>query len=130
MWASSTGCPVVSLGIFFASFVLVFSCWDNLGWSGICLFPDHSRLCWLIQNWKSSIAFEMSGETNRENWEHFYFSDASQVPVVQKLNSIFHQIACSGYWENQYYCTIQWIELYRVDSAMHLFNNWGQISEI
>ena len=27
----------------------------------------------------------MGGETNGENWEHFYFSDASQAPVVQKL---------------------------------------------
>ena len=38
------------------------------------------------------MVLEMGGETNRENWEHFYFSDASQAPFVQKLNSIFHQI--------------------------------------
>ena len=67
----------------------------------------------------------MGGETNRENWEHFYFSDASQAPVVQKVNSIFHQKASGGYWENQYYCTIQWIEVYRVGSAISTFLTTG-----
>ena len=25
-------------------------------------------------------------------------------------------------------CTIHWIEIFPLDSAIHLFNNWGQIS--
>ena len=51
----------------------------------------------LLTNTKlETILFGMGRETNRENWENFYFSDASRAPVVQKLNSIFHQIASSG----------------------------------
>ena len=51
-----------------------------------------------------------------------------QAPDVQNLNSAFHRI-------NRYPAdnmiretsrVIQWIEIYPVDSAIHLFNNWGQ----
>ena len=72
----------------------------------------------------------MGGETNRENWEHFYFSDASQAPVVQKLIASSIKLHAVDIGKTNIIALIQWIEVYRVDSAMHLFNNWGQISEI
>ena len=44
------------------------------------------------------------------------------VPVVQKMD-------CTIHWINHYpeltNCTIQWIEIYLMDSAIHLLKNWG-----
>ena len=51
----------------------------------------------------------------------------TQAPVVQKVDSAIYRINhypvdnCSG---NQ--CVIHWIEIYPVDSAVQVLNNWGQ----
>ena len=53
-----------------------------------------------------------------------------QAPVVQKLDSNFHQInhyPPDKYQGNQY-CVIKQIEIYLVDSALHLLSNCGRIN--
>ena len=47
-----------------------------------------------------------------------------QAPVVQKLDSAIHRI---NLYIRETDCTIQWTEIYSVDSAIHLLNNWDQI---
>ena len=44
-----------------------------------------------------------------------------QAAVVQRLDSPIHWISIG-----ETNCTIHWIEIYLLDSAIHLFNNWGQ----
>ena len=39
--------------------------------------------------------------------------------VVQKMESAIHRISV-----RETNCVIQWIEIYPVDSAIHLLNNW------
>ena len=46
---------------------------------------------------------------------------AGLATVIQKMDSAIHQISIS-----ETNCTIQWIVIYPVDSAIHLFNNWHQ----
>ena len=55
-----------------------------------------------------------------------------QVPVVQTLNSAIHRInhypahdPADKYLGTNY--AIHWIEIYPLDSTIHLLNNWGQI---
>ena len=53
---------------------------------------------------------------------------ASDVP---RLDSAIHRInhyLVDKYQGNQYNCTILSIDIYPVDSVMHLLNNWGQIN--
>ena len=55
------------------------------------------------------------------------------APVVQiKLDSAIHRINHNPVdikvFSGETNCTIHWIEIYPLDSAIHLFNNWGQIS--
>ena len=52
---------------------------------------------------------------------------ADLAPVVQKMDSAIHQINRYPWdknWGNQLRCAIQWIEIYLVDSAIHLLNDW------
>ena len=44
-----------------------------------------------------------------------------QAPLVQMLDSTIQLISI---WETN--CTIHWIEIYPVDSTIHLLNNRGQ----
>ena len=49
------------------------------------------------------------------------------APFVEKMDSNIHRInhyPVDKYLETNY--AIQWIEIYTVDSAIHLPNNWGQ----
>ena len=46
-----------------------------------------------------------------------------QDPVVQKLDGAIHWISI-----RETNCTIPWIEIYPVDNAIHLLNNWGESS--
>ena len=46
---------------------------------------------------------------------------AGLAPVVQKMDSAIHRISI-----RETNCTFQWIVIYPVDSAIHLFNNWHQ----
>ena len=47
------------------------------------------------------------------------------APVAQKMYTAIHRV-------NHYltYCVIQWIEIYPVDSVIHLLNNWRQMKTI
>ena len=42
--------------------------------------------------------------------------------VVQKMDSAIHCISM-----RKMNCTIQWIEIYLMDSVIHLLNNWDQV---
>ena len=55
-----------------------------------------------------------------------------QVPAVQTLNSAMHRInhypahdPADKYLGTNY--AINWIDIYPLDSTIHLLNNWGQI---
>ena len=55
-----------------------------------------------------------------------------QAPAVQTLNSAIHRInhhpahdPADKYLGTNY--AINWIEIYPLDSTIHLLNNWGQI---
>ena len=48
-----------------------------------------------------------------------------QAPLVQMLDSTIQLISI---WETN--CTIHWIEIYPVDSAIHLLNNWDQANRL
>ena len=53
----------------------------------------------------------------------------AQAPVVQKMDSAIHRInhyPVDKYGIRKTNCTIQWIEIYPTDSAIHLSSNWGQ----
>ena len=51
-----------------------------------------------------------------------------QAPVVQMLDSTTHWIQWINIRKTNT-CAIHWIEIYPVDSVIHLLNNWGQGSE-
>ena len=46
---------------------------------------------------------------------------AGLAPVIQKMDSAIHRISI-----RETNCTIQWIVIYPVDGAIHLFNIWHQ----
>ena len=48
-----------------------------------------------------------------------------QAPLVQMLDSTIQLISI---WETN--CTIHWIEIYPVDSTIHLLNNWDQANRL
>ena len=52
-----------------------------------------------------------------------------QVPVAQMSDSAIHHINYyppDKYWGTS--CVIYWIEIYPVDSFIHLLNNWGLVN--
>ena len=54
-----------------------------------------------------------------------------QAPLVQMLDSAIQQIITIqliNIWETN--CTVHWIEIYPVDSVIHLLNNWGQANRL
>ena len=63
-----------------------------------------------------------------------YFSEriiwtSNQAPAVQKMDNAIHRI--NHYPTDKYRetnCAIQRIEIYPVDSPIHLLNNWGKKS--
>ena len=63
-----------------------------------------------------------------ENEKFLLVESGVLAPVVQKLDSAIHQI--NLYPVDKYYqwkpinCTIHWIVIYPVDSAIHLLSNW------
>ena len=63
---------------------LVFICWENPRRSGILLFRDCPRFCWLMKTRNRRYHRYRLGwtGTNLENQECLYFPDASQICVM------------------------------------------------
>ena len=58
----------------------------------------------------------------------YWIRNSSQVPVAQTLDGAIHRINNYPAGENhgnQLRFPLAWIQIYPVDSAIHLLNNWG-----
>ena len=63
---------------------MVFTCQENPRRSGILPFPDCPRYCRLMKTRNRTDIPDRLGwmGTNLENWERFYFPDASQISAM------------------------------------------------
>ena len=56
----------------------------------------------------------------------YWIRNSSQVPVAQTLDGAIHRIITIQRVKiMETNCVFHWIQIYPVDSAIHLLNNWG-----